>query len=539
MHKAIPFCAMLFVIPLMLQEADAVIGQEIRNFTSNWDGYMIDRDDSHTCSASLGAGNLFDTIGSFFFQMGTRDLDLTSDDCTRSWIQWDLSSIPDDTTILDVKLFVKRTDTINGLATCTIRHMDFEPIMKRAIDDQSDLDLWNDMQDGTPYVVNSNWCIQLDTPVIDLGGAANTDVKTALTKNSTGGHGDWFAIGIHAGSETVSNQEEYGRLLSKFCIVPTQCEEFEKPRLQVTYTNNIDPVDILFVTKFELTGVDLGWVEPNTNGEIITGYQINFTTPHGEPLAPITNNTNSTTTVATITNLISNTNYTFRLTAVTEGLNKNIEGKLLNITTISLGNFTIGFATLEADNFDARDIKYTRRDEPNDVTKLEVVYPVAFNLTCTFDYRFQNTNQTFANLVTVPESTDGGGIPALAEQKATFTFINASKEVIRVLCTDVNTNASAPFLLTVSQFPIINQLMAFRAGDFGTDGMLGAVDIITLGVVVMVMIGFNRWNESVGAIFAVGLLGGLSFFQIVEWQTFMFGTFAVVIMVVVASTRKN
>ena len=69
--------------------------------------------------------------------------------------------------------------------------------------------------------------------------------------------------------------------------------------------------------------------------------------------------------------------------------------------------------------------------------------------------------------------------------------------------------------------------------------MLGAIDIITLGVVVMVMIGFNRWNESVGAIFAVGLLGGLSFFQIVEWQTFMFGTFAVVIMVVIGSTRKN
>jgi len=111
--------------------------------------------------------------------------------------------------------------------------------------------------------------------------------------------------------------------------------------------------------------------------------------------------------------------------------------------------------------------------------------------------------------------------------------------VIRVNCLDENSNVTAPFLITNSQFPILDQLQAFRAGEFGTDGMLGAVDLITLGVIIMVMIGFNRWNESVGAIFAVGVLGGLSFFQIVEWQTFMFGTFAIVIMLVIASTRKT
>jgi len=519
MNKAILFCTVLFIVPLLYQEADAIVGQEIQNFTPSYDGYLQDFNDSESCfvtSGFIGRSNNGDTN-----LVGGEDQAQDPVDCYRAFWEFDISLIPDSATILDVTWFEVRKES-HGLPTCTIHEVDLRP----STVDFNDADIlahWNDLGSDTQYVSNSSFCSAPDFSV-DLGAAADTDVTNSLVN-------DWFAFSMRRGAEGVNPSETFGVFWTVEAAVP-----LNRPQLQITYTNTIDPVDTLFVTKFELTGVDLGWVEPNTDGGILEGYQINFTTPHGDPITPITNNTFSLLTTATITNLLSDTNYTFRVTAVTEGLNKNVDGKLLNITTIGLGNFTIGFADLDADNFDARDIKYRRIDEANDITKLEVVYPNAFNLTCTFDYRFQNTNQTFSNLVTVPESTDGGGLPSLAEQKATFTFVNASKEIIGVVCTDVNTNASAPFLLTIS---IINQLLDFRAGEFGTDGMLGAIDIITLGVVVMVMIGFNRWNESVGAIFAVGMLGGLSFFQIVEWQTFMFGTFAVVIMVVIGSTRKD
>jgi len=361
------------------------------------------------------------------------------------------------------------------------------------------------------------------------------DIETAVASGQ-----DWFSLGwkttVEVPHPTLRKIDHWGS--GPTCTpTPTFCL-----LIHIYWEIIPEPVDTLFVTDFFLGGVSLEWEAPELNNGTFSGYQINLTTPHGDPLTPVVNDTMSTAITADVVNLNSATNYTFRVSAVTDdgsgngGINAS--GFLLNLTTTSLGNFTVGFFDLDADNFDARDIKYRRLDEPNDVTVLEVVYPQAFNLTCTFDYRFQNTNQTFTNLVTVPESFDSGGLPSVIEQKATFTFVNASKEVIRVVCGDASQNVTAPFLLTVTQFPLINQLLDFRAGDFGTDGNLGALDIITLGVVVMVMIGFNRWNESVGAIFAVGMLGALSFFQIVEWQTFMFGTFAVVIMVIVASTRK-
>ncbi len=62
--------------------------------------------------------------------------------------------------------------------------------------------------------------------------------------------------------------------------------------------------------------------------------------------------------------------------------------------------------------------------------------------------------------------------------------------------------------------------------------------MITLGAIIIMMVGFNRVNESVGAIFAVIVIGFLTFFEIIEWYSFMFGTFAVVIMLTIASTRK-
>ena len=80
--------------------------------------------------------------------------------------------------------------------------------------------------------------------------------------------------------------------------------------------------------------------------------------------------------------------------------------------------------------------------------------------------------------------------------------------------------------------------MNFSSGVYGTQGNLGAVDLVALGSIIIMMVGFNRVNESVGAIFAVIIIGVLTFFEITEWYSFMFGTFAVVIMLTIASTRK-
>ncbi len=518
MNKAILFCTVLFIVPLLYQEVDAVVGQEIQNFTPTNTGHGVDRDGNNNCIFTTEGFTPITSISPAQNRIGGAALSHPTDDCYRAFWEFDISLIPDTASILDIRFFATREES-NGLPTCTVHEVSIRPSL---VDTSSPADLRNfyiELGSGTQYISNSAFC--LGDINIDLGASARSDLANSLVN-------DWFAFSIRRGAEGVNPSATYNDYWDNRAAANLQ------PQMQVTYTNDIDPVNVLVVTKFILNGVDLFWEPPDVTGGILEGYQINFTTPHGDPITPITNNTFSTITTATVTNLLGETNYTFRVSAVTEGGNKNVEGKLLNLTTQGLGNFTIGFASLDADNFDSRDIKYRRLDEANDITKLEVVYPVAFNLTCVMDYRFQNTNQTFSNLVTVPEIIPNG----ISEQKATFTFVNASKEYIRVVCTDENTGANAPYSLTITSFPLLNQLLDYRAGNFGTDGNLGAVDVITLGMVVLVMIGFNRWNETVGGIFAVAVLGGLSYFQIVEWQTFMFGTFAVVIMVIVASTRK-
>ncbi len=70
-------------------------------------------------------------------------------------------------------------------------------------------------------------------------------------------------------------------------------------------------------------------------------------------------------------------------------------------------------------------------------------------------------------------------------------------------------------------------------------GSFGAMDLITMFVIVISMIGFNRVNESVGAIFNIIILGSLAYFEIIQLPTIIFGMIAVVIMVVIGTTRKK
>ena len=62
---------------------------------------------------------------------------------------------------------------------------------------------------------------------------------------------------------------------------------------------------------------------------------------------------------------------------------------------------------------------------------------------------------------------------------------------------------------------------------------------MVLGVIIISMIGFNRVNESVGAVFNTILIGSLAYFEVIELSTLVFGMIAVVLMLVISSTRKT
>ena len=149
-----------------------------------------------------------------------------------------------------------------------------------------------------------------------------------------------------------------------------------------------------------------------------------------------------------------------------------------------------------------------------------------------FFFKFANIFSNHSNLATT--------IPSADLLEATFIFNGTANEVIDVTCIN-ETDSTTPegnFLLTQAQFALLTQFAQFRDGTFGTMGMFGAIDLITLFGVVFATIGFNRINESVGGFFMLVILGVMAFFQIIVWPTALSGAIAVVVMLVVMSTRK-
>jgi len=470
----------------------------------------------------------------------------SSNDCYNSVILWDIDSIPDGSVILNVSTILKGQLTSAGIQLqnnqCEFNHIGTFPPLS------NDAAKGADARDGENFLTDANCSTKLGIGVgsgettepaieFDLGNATGEVQARLGTGSSTACTGctgfDWFAVGLDfdQGSKNGTNREV------QEVSGDTDTVAVLKVRFQ-SATDNI--TDLTAVGRF--VDVDLDWSAPTTYGFTqIVGYQINFTSPQGNPpLTVVVNDTGSTTTDALITGLTAGANFTFRIATWDDSLFAIELSNEANATTITLGNFTIGTLgnttefSLNLTQADARDIKYIRTDVTDTQTVIEVIHPNSFTLQCDMYFKLAISNQTFTGLTTVPEGA--------TEQKATFTFNNQQNDIIEITCFDTATNVSADYLVTQSvesSFLLLEQFQNFRDGTYGTQGQFGSIDLITLGAVIVAMIGFNRVNETVGAIFTVVILGMLSFFEIVVWQTFMFGTVAAVLMLVVASTRKR
>lgn len=308
-------------------------------------------------------------------------------------------------------------------------------------------------------------------------------------------------------------------------------------KLNVTTTSfapQADRVTPLTGGNITVTTLDIDWSQPNLRTGNLTGYQVNYTTPWGTPLTIITNNTNRPDTTAAISSLSELTQYTFRVGVWTEGP-MNATGFKLNVTTsqdVSLSNFTLGAFDINATNTDVVPIMFERIDINSTALFLNVTYPDTWQLACDFSYEFANINQTYTNLSSVVIDDDN--------IESSFQFNNVDNEIIDVYCWDEsNLLNDGTYIITQLTFPLLTQIADFRSGEFGTAGQFGALDFVTLAVVIISMIGFNRLNESVGAIFNIALLGVLGYFSIIEIPTIIFGAIAVMVMFVISTTRKK
>ena len=216
----------------------------------------------------------------------------------------------------------------------------------------------------------------------------------------------------------------------------------------------------------------------------------------------------------------------------------NAVQKIRNVTVYSTGNFTIGNLSISEINplrispisFDRKDIEHENQDINNSVL-ITIEYPASFDLDCNVKNKFAHTNQNYTDIT-------GQTISTYTKQ-ATFSFTNFSNEVITMYCYDSITGEGSTYVIANNDFPMLELFDNFRGGTFGTSGKIGELDFITVIIIIVSMIGFNRKNPVVGVIINAMVIGAAVFLQIIQFETVMISAIATVVMFVIFAGRNK
>lgn len=434
-------------------------------------------------------------------------------ECYYAFSEWDISSLDTDITPTNVTYSFEITAGANQ-RNCAIVGLTTRP---STATDQQLLDNVRPM--GAAVIVSaSSTCTTVGESKTILTGSNGT---TYITNRLAGG---WAAFGMRfqdmtrdASAHSVSwaTEEDAG-------AVPP-------PTLTITYTDPTpDPDAVTDLSASTITTVTtlLDWTEPSLNGGTLLGYQINYSSGcTGAPNTIIENDTGTSDTSYTAT--VTQPSNCFRVGPWTT-FGSNMTG---NIATISGVSFIIGDINVTQSNPDRIGIRFERTDLNSTASYLNVTYADTYDLACNFFYEFARTNNTYTDLT---NSTAGDGFV-----ESSFLLTNSDRDVIQVKCWDQLTNDTGRYIITQSTFPILEQISNFREGQYGTAGMFGAIDFITLIVIIISMIGFNRIDETVGVIFNTFFIFGLAFFEIIHWETAMIGFFAVGVVFAIAKNRGD
>lgn len=305
--------------------------------------------------------------------------------------------------------------------------------------------------------------------------------------------------------------------------------------LQINYTlPTPNAVTDLVATPSATSVVYLSWTAPDAHGGTIDGYQINATTPFGNPLTILISSTGTTATTATVSGLTEDSPYSFRVSAIIGGTNKNITGaNIANATTgFNSGNFTIGSFNLDATNSERVGVNFVRSDVNSTRTNVSVIYDKDYTLDCNVAYSLAQDSDSYYNV--------SGSVYSTSQNYHTFTFNNPENDIITMNCHDRTTNDTGNFVMNQNEGWILKQMVNnFRNGVYGTSGQFGTFDLITIVCLMFGMIGLNRTNEAVGAIIMLFALGILAYFGFIIWPVAFVGGIALIIVAAIAQTRKD
>ena len=283
-----------------------------------------------------------------------------------------------------------------------------------------------------------------------------------------------------------------------------------------------------------LSTIELDWTAPIAYSTIL-GYMINYTTPEGTPLTIFDPpHTGSTTTAATVTGLGIGIDYSFRVSAVTV-FGSNGTGNIFNATTTT--TYVLGdLPSPDVTNLDDFLIFYNRTNYNATRIYLDVTYPDSYDMDCNFLFKFSRANQTYNSLAGTPITGPGADTD---NERYRFTIDGANDEIINVRCWDTITDDEAKYIITITDFELLNQIDNLHNGTYGTMGQIGGLDIVVLIVVIVGMIGFNRVTPIAGVIFTIITVGALSVLGIIQTYQIIFPFLAMVVLWAYTRTRQD
>lgn len=310
--------------PILLPNETLVIDPTYSSNNPTEDSYILDDDNDNACENT--GGTYTETSGTANLYVSTPTA-ASAYDCIRTFIEWDISSIPDASIVSDT-VFKFDVDLVAGSGrNCDVNDLEKQPSISSAAT------IFADIANGTNFITNNNACTTTgNNKSLDLGANGDQEIENNLSVN-------WFGIGIKYNNEVQDGTNHDTDIASEEDAGATP-----KPTLEVTYTTPTAPdaVEDLTYTSLGVSSVDLDWTAPDDGGgnQQIIGYQINMTTPWtNNPLVHI-NDTGTTDTDYLITSLIYDTNYSFRVSAWTNNTGghpfNNATGNILNVTTLTL-----------------------------------------------------------------------------------------------------------------------------------------------------------------------------------------------------------
>jgi hypothetical protein len=301
-----------------------------------------------------------------------------------------------------------------------------------------------------------------------------------------------------------------------------------------------DAVDDLVVTSNALLQHVLNWSTPDNLYGTLSGYMINYTTPAGDPQTIHTSDTGSATTTINVSGLNPTIEYSFRIAAVTyHGVNAT--GNIGNGTTsseIEVGDLDFSVQV----NPNASPINYVLYNVDSSTDDVQVVFDSALNLDCSITER--NTGD-ITNYTSISETTSGSNV------YHNFTVTNAGLATgLDFDCwdtTDITVNGQYTLTQGLSSsifggygnVPMFSLMSNFTNGLYGTEGEFAGIDLITLFIVIVSMLFFNRTNPALGVGGMFMFLGVAWAFELIPWTSGLLGAIAVMLVFAIGQGMKN